>query len=461
MGTWWSLVGQAAWQGLIRLFANPVWYAGWLLVIWELARNVRRERRLFGVRVTRPWRAVRQRFLQAAVTGIIVSVLAAAAGVVVPARVAVAVTAVTVVLGLLRLRFAATLYSASVVALAATVASAFAAGLPAPWAGMARAVAACNPGTCLAVAAAASLAEFILLVWNRRHPGTPAMVWGRRGKGIGCAVSQLCFAVPWLAVAPGGLAWPGLLPPGWPWFGAASLAGAAGAAGTAGFGAMGVPLLVGHAGFWTTRQPGEGMRPVWVYDAVAVVCLAAAAWAVRHGWGAAGWLAPVLALASREAMLWWMARAEAVGDPLFVPVSSGVRVLGVQPGSLAAEVGIRPGEIITHINQVPVHTGYDLYFAFNQNPAYVRLQVVDLRGEPRWAGKPVYEGERHRLGLVLPPDDGVVQAFLRPPGRGGLWQTLYARFTARHPSAREHGQPAAAPPGAVGPHLQGSVAERG
>src|SRR5579875_2947613 len=101
MGTWWSLVGQAAWQGLIRLFANPVWYAGWLLVIWELARNVRRERRLFGVRVTRPWRAVRQRFLQAAVTGIIVSVLAAAAGVVVPARVAVAVTAVTVVLGLL------------------------------------------------------------------------------------------------------------------------------------------------------------------------------------------------------------------------------------------------------------------------------------------------------------------------------------------------------------------------
>jgi hypothetical protein len=54
---------------------------------------------------------------------------------------------------------------------------------------------------------------------------------------------------------------------------------------------------------------------------------------------------------------------------------------------------------------VPVNTPFDLHFAINQNPAFVKLEVMDDQGEIRFVGKPRYTGEHHNLGLILVPDD--------------------------------------------------------
>ncbi len=88
-------------------------------------------------------------------------------------------------------------------------------------------------------------------------------------------------------------------------------------------------------------------------------------------------------------------------EPRFAPDDRGIRVLYVIRGSLAERLGIRPAELITYVNQAPVHTEYDFHFALGQNPAYARFQVTDERGEPRLVSSPVFEGECHDLGLIL------------------------------------------------------------
>jgi hypothetical protein len=135
-------------------------------------------------------------------------------------------------------------------------------------------------------------------------------------------------------------------------------------------------------------------------------------------WAAVG---AILALVAREWGVWAQFLRETRREPLFAPSPDGVRVLATVEGSLAEKMGLRPGEVITQVNQVPVHTAYDLHFALDQNPAYARLHVLDLHGELRMAGKPVYVGERHQLGLIPVPDMGSPALRLQP---GGLFATL-------------------------------------
>ncbi|MCL6516821.1 PDZ domain-containing protein, partial [Alicyclobacillus sp.] len=251
-----------------------------------------------------------------------------------------------------------------------------------------------------------TLCEALLLALFQTRRLRPVYVLSKRGRAIGAFAMHLAFVLPvWLPLA--------------------GTSAAAGLPAWAGAGFTAVPAAIGFGGVFAGLPTRRVLAAVCLRDLGIALLLAAGAFVGRSmgsGWAL---LALWLAVGTAEGVRLWVDRAEAAADPLFAPSPDGVRVLATLPGSLAEAMGLAPGEVITHVNQIPVHTGYDLHFAFDQNPAYARLRVVDPRGEARLVGKPVYDGERVKLGLLLVPEDG--QAPCYPSVPCGLLQTVGLR----------------------------------
>ncbi|WP_067934719.1 PDZ domain-containing protein [Alicyclobacillus kakegawensis] len=409
-------IANALWDGARMLLENPLLYLGTALMYAETYRTSRQERGFFGFRLTRAWRSVGLRWVYAFIAGLIASAISVASGLTLDVWGVGAVVVLSILLACIRLRLCATVYAIAIlVALSRVLLM-----LPVPsgpswlretWLHLAR-----QPvSPWLAAAALCLLLEVGLLLVGRYRFVAPAFVQSKRGRAIGAWTSQLAFVVPVLWVAPGGHP---LLHTPWPW----PLLGGLGAAGAT---LAGIPLFLGQSGLYAALTPQGAASIRAAYDAVCGALLAADAWAVVHLGPTWAWAGVLIALLGQEAATWHVHWRELLADPLYAPVSDGVKLLAVVPGSLADTMGLKPGEIITHINQVPVQTSYDLHFALDQNPAYAKLQVYDVRGEMRLVGKPVFSGERAKLGLILAPDVPGVPSYRRR--RVGLFQTLYLK----------------------------------
>ncbi len=403
------------------LLVNPMLYVGTALMFAESYRISRQERGFFGFRLTRAWRSVVSRWGWALLFGLIASVVSVAAGVTLDVWGIGCVAILSLILTAIRLRFAATVYAIAILLALQRIFAAFPVPGSDSWLGQlwlhlkAQSVAGW-----LAAAALCCLLEAALLFVNRYSHASPVYVQSKRGRAIGAWMSRLGFVVPVLWVEPGTLHLPQLT---WPW----PILGGLAAAGMTltGITLAGMPLVVGHSGIYAGLLPQRAAGIRALYQAGAGVLLAVLAFAAGHlhpGWA---WAGVVVIILAQEVSLWHMHWLELAADPLYAPVPNGVKVLAVVPGSVADAMGLRPGEVITHINQVPVETSYDLHFALDQNPAYAKLQVYDARGEMRLVGKPVFSGERAKLGLILAPDVPGLPTYRQR--RSGLFQMLYLK----------------------------------
>jgi hypothetical protein len=146
---------------------------------------------------------------------------------------------------------------------------------------------------------------------------------------------------------------------------------------------------------------------------------------------AAAWLPsllPVAALAAlllHELLIWSSAKRESEGTPLFVHDQRGLMVLGVVPGTPAAQMGLQSGEILHKINGVRVRTKEELYEALHRNSAFCKLEVLNREGEQRFVQRSRYAGEHHQLGVILAPDDRADYYVEPSPGSfiGLLWRS--------------------------------------
>ncbi len=425
-GIHWSQVGLAAGRAVVLLAANPLLYIGALLMIFERGRNNKHERRFFGVRVSKIWRSVLVRWLYGIAAGILLSLLAAGLGVVVSVWEVWAVSLLALVLAAVRLRLVSATYSIGLLVLVSSglqwshAGRDGANGTLATGTGMLVKLVHFHSGAWLAVAGLLMIGEALLLFSQRFAGGTPGVGAGKRGRALGVFVVQLSFVVPVLVLTSGPVPVPAI-GANWPWFGAF----------TGGAGLAAVPLLLGMGGTLFSVKPQAAVRVTARNSLLAGLVLMAAGYAAHRFGSPYAALGGVLALVSRELPLLWMRRQEALGEPRLGASPEGVRVLGVLPGSLAEQMGLKPQEVITHVNQVPVHSNYDLHFAFDQNPAYAKLQVVDEQGEVRLVGGPIYSGERNQLGLILVPDPLTGVSYHKPAV--GLFHTLYLRSVSDSP----------------------------
>ncbi|MNC61811.1 Cell division topological determinant MinJ [compost metagenome] len=75
------------------------------------------------------------------------------------------------------------------------------------------------------------------------------------------------------------------------------------------------------------------------------------------------------------------------------------------PDSPAEGLDIRTGEILAKVNGLPVTTKDALHAALQANPAYCKLEIINLQGESRFAGRAIFAGEHHQLGILICPDE--------------------------------------------------------
>lgn len=412
----WGQAGHTVTASLLFLVVNPVLYIGLGLVIWDLSRIGTFERKLFGVRVSDARRLVISLFLQSLLIGICMTIVGVCAGVFVTSTEVWLVTGLAILLGILRLRLLAPVYSIATLSLFSTLTRVT---TPPNWGSWFNhcwlVLSGFHTVSWLALLAMMTLAEGFAIRWHIGKRAFPAAVLSKRGRTIGGFAVRLIWMAPVLVAAPGhdvGLAAFGHV---WPW-----LVGA-----QSGVSMVALPIWMGHSGLFTTELPRAALRRValnHVYSGLLVAGCVYVAYQFGAEYAAVG---AVVAVLWKEWGLWKSRNLESRLDPLFTPTTNGVRVLTTIQGSLSHALGLQPGEVITHVNQVPVHTAYDLHFAFDQNPAYAKLQVQDVRGETRFVGNPVYSGERNKLGLVLAPDGyGPCFQYLQP----GLLQTTYLRF---------------------------------
>ena len=139
----------------------------------------------------------------------------------------------------------------------------------------------------------------------------------------------------------------------------------------------------------------------------------------------------VASLLLRTGLLQIVQILERGGLPIYVQPARGVRVLASLARSPSAQLGLQAGEIILKIGNILVNSPYDIHFAIDQNPAYVKLEVVDARGESRFIGTPIFADGPSQLGVVVVPDAYLYQ--YREVYSLGQWNWIW-RWWAKDPN---------------------------
>ena len=222
---------------------------------------------------------------------------------------------------------------------------------------------------------------------------TPLYVQGKRGKTVGAFQLQRYCPIPLFLLVPatGGSGFEAE----WPLLSTIE-------AGAAGWSLLFVPFVIGYSERTETLLPAQkGYKTslrLYVYS------LAALALAFIGEWlPPATIVCALLAIGLHETVRYIGAREERLGSPRFAADADGLKLLGALPGSPAAQMGIRPGEIVVRANGIPVRDRDGLHAALQENPAFCKLEVINLEGETKFLQRPIYAGDHHLLGLLPVP----------------------------------------------------------
>lgn len=235
----------------------------------------------------------------------------------------------------------------------------------------------------------------LFIVWMGDQSYCPVLL-PRRGKSVGAFALQSLWVVPIL------------LPLGDSW--------------------LIYPVMLAHADQAISRDKKQRARMTGLWFIGLGVTLAVIGWAGLHV-NAWEWAGAVWALLGPKFLTRLSYNQENKGTPKFHMDQRGMRVLAIQEKSPAADMGIRPGDVITHANGQAIHNMTDLYAAMQQSPAFCKLEVLDENDEKRFVQRSRYAGEPHQLG-ILPVSETSHPG--RCPDRFGLWtwlthQTSYRR----------------------------------
>lgn len=193
-----------------------------------------------------------------------------------------------------------------------------------------------------------------------------------------------------------------------------------------------VIAALGYGDIAVTRTPRQKARRtaghLLVYSVVLMAL--ALAGAAAGGWQ---WLAALFAVAGHEAVIHIGRRAEEKGDPVY-DAKEGAVVLGVVPGTPAADMGLQTGDIIRSLNGFAIRSGEDLREVLT--PWAVDITVEVERREPERTGRSDghrsaapqsrrvtlhYPGKVPPFGVILAPDpDGPWFMNLADGGRYGV-----------------------------------------
>lgn len=386
----WNLAEAGA-----QLLLQPFFYISLVIIALIYRRQVVLERKLFHVRLhgwgAQTWRTA----LAGLAAGAAVSVIFAFLGMNLTMEGIVCIWVITLVLMLFRIRYLCLAYSVGLLGVIQFALNLFPGFTGTDWLGEAvRIVRELDIPALLCLVALLHLAEGLLVRWQGASFAGPLFYEGKRGRLVGGYQMQSLWPVPLFLLIPAQTTG-GVLP--WtPLFGGDAWQG--------GFGMIALPIVIGFSEMTIGLLPKDKARissgRLLAYGGVLLALSLLAAW-----WSPLMLLAALAAFVLHEGLIWYSRYEEQQRSPMFVNPQGGLKVLAVLPGSPAEELGIRAGETIAKINGVPVPTKEDMHAALRINPAFCKLEVLNLAGESKFLQRAIYAGDHHQLGAILAPDE--------------------------------------------------------
>jgi len=379
-------------HGMLLLFLHPLFY-GFILVAFLIGlKRVKRERKEFKVRVHPVIDNLIFSLLPGILIGLFGSVIFVAAGITLPLGMIALIGVVYLALGLtFKTRFMNPAYAVSLSAVVGLLLPKFELGISFldQWIVDVQK----TPLDSLAIIIGVLLIqEGILVIWKGADRTSPRLFKGKRGHYIGAHEATRFWIVPQFLVLPVGsipvLDW-------WPLF----------PMGAVGFSFFLVPFAIGYRQLVTHTLPEEAIKHLGRQVLILGFIVTGIA-AVGHFYNLPLLIAIAIAaaLAGRELITLVTSQRDDTRPSHFVPRDQGVIILSVVPGTPAAKMGLKIGEVIVKVNGVTLSHESSLYRALQINAAYCKLEVLNLNGEIRFVQGSLYQNEHHQLGVLLVHD---------------------------------------------------------
>ncbi|WP_458122399.1 PDZ domain-containing protein [Paenibacillus sp. Z6-24] len=377
-----------------QLLSQPFYYIFLIGLLLHYRRQGLLERKLFNIRV----HVYAGRVVRTVITGLIIGVILSAVmlgiGIHIEKEVIWCLGIIIVLLSLIRLRLAHLMDALAVLVILHVALLLAPSWQPAGWFGEAvQAIRHADLPGLLVIGVLLQLAEAILFRVQGPGLSSPVVIEGKRGKPVGAYAMEAFWPVPLWLLMP---AAEGFMLPWSPLHSGEFWSG--GAAVTA------LPVMIGCSILTQSRLPVDKARIVsrrlLLSSLVLLVLVAVALW-----WAPLAVLVIWIAVIWREVIVYLSRREELESIPLYTETLRGLRVLDVIPGSPAHELGIRAAETVYKVNGVPVHHPQSLHEALRMNPAFCKLEILNIHGESKFLQRAIYAGDHHQLGMIFAPDD--------------------------------------------------------
>jgi hypothetical protein len=396
-----ELLNQLA-QAAGQLLLQPFYYIGIIIIILQYRRQITLERKLFHTKlhsiIHESWRML----LWGWICGIAASFLMAFIGVSLQMDGVYLLWAISLILLIIRVRYLNVAYSAGILGLLHWLIHLFPQLLDQTsgnW--LYVTLSELHIPSLLVVVAITHFLEAILLRLQGNRLASPTLVEGKRGKIVGGYQLQSYWPIPLFLLMP--VAGGTLNLPWKPLF--ASGIDAAAANGSWGF--IALPIILGFTEFTQSRLPADKIRQSSSM-LILYACVILVSAVLSYYWSFFILVASLLTLLLHEALVFYSDWKESRQSPLFIHNELGLKILAVLPGSSAAELGLQAGEIIHKVNSIAVRTKQELHQAMGINPAFCRLEVINLAGHTKFVSKAIYAGDHHELGMLLAPDANTI-----------------------------------------------------
>jgi hypothetical protein len=385
---------QAAGQILLQ----PFYYLGIVIIVLQYRRQIVLERKLFHAKlhsiVNETWRML----LWGWICGIAASLLMIFVGASIPMESVYLLWAISLILLLFRVRYLNVAYAAGILGMLHCIVGYFPELLDLTsfhW--FFGPINELYVPSLLFIVAILHLLEAYLLRIQGKRLASPTLVEGKRGKIVGGYQLQSYWPIPLFLLMP--VAGGTLDLPWTPLF----ASGVDSAASSGSWGFLALPLILGFTDFTQARLPADKIRRssslLLLY-----ACIILLSSVLSYYWSFFILVASILTILLHEGLIKYSAWEETTQSPLFVHGERGLLILAVLPGSSAAELGLQAGEIIHKVNLVLVRTKQELHQAMRINPAFCRMEVINLAGHSKFVSRAIYAGDHHELGILLAPD---------------------------------------------------------
>ncbi|MDI7742889.1 PDZ domain-containing protein [Lysinibacillus fusiformis] len=373
-----------------RLFMNPIFYIAMLMAIYLGYRRVKRERKFFHIRILWGWSEAIGLLKEGLLISFCISILSIGFGLTVPIQFLYALTIISfiaLIIYVFHLLSPIIIFTLSLAVLFVfdyLNVSFNVLGLAIHGVDMTEGIAV----TGAILAGLFLVAEGMLIRKYGAQYASPIVENSKRGLKAVAFLSKKIWVLPIFFVVPGNVI--DAYFPWWPQFSLDSTK----------FSFVLFPILIGF------QQMTRHTLPVYLYPKLgrAVIILGEL---VIIG-GLVAFFAPIVGFAmllvglvARIGISIRFVTREQKDVYAVSAKSSGVMIAGVLPNSPAEKMGLDVGEIIRKVNGVEVHSERQLYEALQINAAHCRLEVLNHKNEIRLTQHVVYNGDHHRIGLLV------------------------------------------------------------